>query len=70
MGLFEDGLAALQAQRQARTQAGAGELERALHPARLAGARFVPGDQVVDKVTGQRGKVVRVRFSRASRPAP
>lgn len=64
MGLFEDGLAALRARTPPGDAPGPGELERATHPARLAGARFVPGDRVIDKVTGKGGKVVRVRFAR------
>jgi hypothetical protein len=69
MGNFEKGLEQLTAARQRRELNRAGGLERALSIERLADAELLPGDQVVDRVTGKGGHVAAVGFARDVRQA-
>ena len=69
MGNFEEGLAQLTAARQRRDLSRSGDLERALSKEQLAGAAFLPGDQVVDRVTKKGGRVAAVAFARDVRQA-
>ncbi len=63
MGEFEEGLRILERLREQHGAPAGGELERALSRETLVGARFSPGDQVVDRVTGLGGHVVHTGFA-------
>lgn len=70
MDSFGEGVAQLAAARARRALTAGVDVTRALSREQLAGAAFMPGDQVRDLVTGKGGHVAAVAFARDVRPAP